>query len=129
MGCISDYRKFTFFLCEQLSENDLKSMKYLSRDLLTTRDIEGVERPEDLFVFLEQRKLLGDDNFGLLEELFKQIKRQDLIRKLNGFEREQLAKRPRNYDIATEDSRALNNATQRERDCPTDGMAVSREGE
>lgn len=131
MGCISDYRKFTFSLCEQLSQNDLDSMKFLLRDLLTTREIEGVGKPEHLFVLLEQRKELGDDNFRLLEELFTQIKRQDLVRKLNGFEREQLAKRPANYDIATEDSRALNNTTQTVRDCSTDEVEkeVSREGE
>ena len=94
-------------------------MKYLLRDLLTTREIEGLGKPEDLFVLLEQRNELGNDNFRLLEELLTQIKRQDLVRKLNGFERKQLAKRPGNYDITTEDSRALINTAQRERDCPT----------
>ena len=132
MGCISDYRKFTFFLCEQLSQNNLDSMKFLLRDLLSTRDIESVGKPEDLFVLLEQRNELGNDNFRLLEDLLTQIKRQDLVRKLNGFEREQLPKCLGNYDTATEDSRALNNTAQRERDCPTGGMGkeeVIRAGE
>ena len=91
-------------------------MKFLLRDLLTTREIEGLGKPEDLFVLLEQRNELGNDNFRLLEELLTQIKRQDLLRKLNGFEREQLAKRLGNCDTATDDSRGLNN------DCPTGGM-------
>lgn len=131
MGCISDYRKFTFFLCEQLSQNNLDSMKFLLRDLLTTREIEGIGKPEDLFVLLEQRNELGDGNFRLLEDLLTQIKRQDLVRKLNRFETEQLAKRLGNYDTVTEDSRALNNTTQRERNCSTDGMEkeVTRECE
>lgn len=122
MGCISDYRKFTFSLCEQLSQNNLDSMKFLLRDLLSEREIGRIGKPEDLFVSLEQRNELGDDNFRLLEDLLTQIKRQDLVRKLNRFEREQLAKGLGNYDTATEDSRSLNNTTQREHGCPTDGM-------
>lgn len=132
MGCISDYRKFTFFLCEQLSQNNLDSMKFLLRDLLTEREIDDIGKPEDLFVSLEQRNELGDDNFRLLEDLLTQIKRQDLVRKLNRFEREQFAKGLGNYDTATEDSWALNNTTQREHGCPTDGMEkeeITRAGE
>ena len=34
---------------------------FVARQLLTTREIEGLEKPEDLFVLLEQRNELGND--------------------------------------------------------------------
>ena len=108
MGCIPDYIKFTNFLCQQLSQNNLDSMKFLLKDLLSTRDIEGVGKPEDLFVLLEKRNELGDGNFRLPKDVLTQMKRQDLLRTLNP------AKGLGNYDTETEDSGA-----QRERDCFT----------
>lgn len=123
MGCISEYRKFTYFLCEHLTKKDLDSMKFLLRDLLTTREIEDVAKPGDLFVLLEQRNELGSDNFRLLQDLLKMINRHDLARKLNEFERKQLAKRFGNYETATEDSRTLN-TPQFAKDCATDNQAV-----
>ncbi|KAJ7327403.1 peptidase C14A [Desmophyllum pertusum] len=62
-------------------------MKYLCRDLLTMRELEGVNNATDLFVVLEQRKELGSGNFHLLEDLLTQIGRGDLVRKLKDFER------------------------------------------
>jgi len=59
--------------------------------LLTTREIEGANSPTDLFVFLEQRNMLGSDNsMHLLKDLLTQMKRKDLVRKLQDFERKQL---------------------------------------
>lgn len=96
-------------------------MKFLLRDLLTTREIEDVAKPGDLFVLLEQRNELGSDNFRLLQDLLKMINRHDLARKLNEFERKQLAKRFGNYETATEDSRTLN-TPQFAKDCATDNV-------
>ena len=90
---ISEYRKLVFSLCQELSAENLNSLivKYLLRDLLTTREIEGANSPTDLFVFLEQRNMLGSDNsMHLLKDLLTQMKRKDLVRKLQDFERKQL---------------------------------------
>lgn len=84
---IPQFRKFIFSLCEELSSKNLDSMKYLCRDLLTMRELEGVNNATDLFVVLEQRKELGSGNFHLLEDLLTQIGRGDLVRKLKDFER------------------------------------------
>lgn len=121
MGCISEYRKFTFFLCEQLTKKDLDNMKFLLQDLLTTREIEDVGKPGDLFVSLEQRNQLGSDNLLLLQDLLTEINRHDLVRRLNEFERKQPAKRFGDYKTATEDSRALN-TPEFAKDCTTDGV-------
>lgn len=73
---ISEYRKFIFALCEEVSISNLRSMKFLCRDLLTTRELEAIGNSVTEFViFLEQRKELGSDNFHLLEDLLKQIGR------------------------------------------------------
>lgn len=87
---ISEYRKFIFSLCEDLSSTNLDLMKFLCQDLLTTRELEGIGNSATEFVLvLEQRKELGSENFHLLEDLLKQIKRQDLVRKLKDFKRKQ----------------------------------------
>ena len=88
---ISKYRKFIFSLGQELSTENLSSLKYLLRDLLTTSQTEGINSPTDLFVLLEQRNELGSGNCHLLKDLLRQIKRQDLVRKLEDFERNQIA--------------------------------------
>ena len=92
---ISPFRQLIFSLCQELSVDDLNSMKYLLRDVLTTREIEGVSRPSDLFVFLEQRGELGSENCGLLKDIFVTIQRRDLLRKLEEFDNKQLVENER----------------------------------
>ena len=87
---IPDYRKFIFSLCEDLSIANLHSMKFLCRDLLTARELESIgDSATEFILVLEQRKELGGENFNLLENLLKQIKREDLVRKLKDFKRKQ----------------------------------------
>ena len=74
---------------------NLHSLKYLLRDLLTTKEIEDFDSPTDLFVFLEQRDELGSENFHLLKDLLAQINRQDLVRKREDVEKKKLAERDR----------------------------------
>lgn len=90
---ISSYRKFIFSLSEALSKRDLTSLKHLLCDVLTVREIENINDPMDLFCTLERRCILGNDNFGLLKDLFKQIHRQDLVNKINDFQGEKTTER------------------------------------
>ena len=108
---ISDYRKFIFSLCEEISTNNLDSMKFLCRDVLTTRELEAIENSATDFVaFLEQREELGSDNFDLLKDLLTQIKREDLVQKLKDFEMKQHRGTVRdNDDIPKNGSLVLNN--------------------
>ena len=119
---ISEYRKFFFSLCKELSTENLDSLKYLLRDLLTTREIEGISNATDLFVFLEQRNELGSDNCYLLEDLLTQIERQDLVKELKNFQRNQLAKRGLVANHKTQRSEfCVVNKEDRVQDCVTDG--------
>lgn len=87
---ISEYRKFIFSVSEDLSITNLHSMKFLCRDLLTAREIESIgDSATEFILVLEQRKELGSQNLNLLEDLLKQIKREDLARKLKEFKRKQ----------------------------------------
>ena len=87
---LSEYRKFIFSLCEELSATNLDSMKFLCRDILTTRELERIgNNAMDLVVLLEQRNELTSDNFHLLQDLLKQIRREDLVRKLKEFKKRQ----------------------------------------
>ena len=84
---ISKYRKFTFSLSEALTKRDLASLTYLLGDTLTVREIENINDPKDLFGNLE-RCMLGPDNFHILEDLFAEIHRQDLVKKSKRFSKE-----------------------------------------
>ena len=87
---ISEYRKFVFSLSEDLSITNLHSMKFLCRDLLTARELESIgDSATELILVLEQRNELGSQNLNLLQDLLKQIKREDLVRKLKDFKRKQ----------------------------------------
>lgn len=98
---LSNYRKVIFSLGQEISMENLHSLKYLLQDLLTTKEIEDFDTPTDLFVFLEQRNELGSENFHLLKDLLAQINRQDLVRKLEDFEKKKLAERDRVVNAET----------------------------
>ncbi|NXP15764.1 FADD protein, partial [Thinocorus orbignyianus] len=71
-----------------LSESDLAALKFLCRGEISKKKLESVQSGRDLFsIFLEQQ-LIASDNLSFLEELFKNIKRQDLVSKLKKFEEE-----------------------------------------
>lgn len=124
---ISKYRKFIFSMGQELSTENLSSLKYLLRDLLTTNQTEGINSPTDLFVLLEQRNELGSDNCHLLKDLLRQIKRQDLVKKLEDFKRNQLAEhnRAENDETVPRDGsvRAVN--TEDVQDCVDEGEQAS----
>lgn len=105
---ISEYRKFIFSLCRELSSTNLDSMKFLCRDILTTQQLEGIgESATNLVVLLEQRKELESDNFDLLKVLLTQIKREDLVQKLKDFETEQHRRTVRVDDNEPKNCRSL----------------------
>ncbi|XP_068747659.1 induced myeloid leukemia cell differentiation protein Mcl-1 homolog [Montipora capricornis] len=124
---ISGFRKFIFSLSQELSADNLTSMKYLLRDSLTTREIEGINCATDLLVLLEQRNELGRNNCSLFKDLLSEIQRLDLVRKLEDFDRKQLTVNDRiEYDgIENLGYRSVNNADQNGN--VTDGEHVSEE--
>lgn len=124
---VSEYRKFILSLSQELSTENLHSLKYLLRDLLTMREIESAVSAIDLFVFLEQRNELGSENCHLLQDLLTQIRREDLVGKLKEFEMKQLAEKAEQDSVANYQTRngfrAVNMADMQ--DCVTDSQRVS----
>ncbi|CAH3191871.1 unnamed protein product [Porites evermanni] len=115
MSCIPEFRKVLFSLCQELTTENLRSLKYLLRDLLTTRELEDIRDPMDLMLYLEQRNELCSNNCQLLEDLLTQIKRKDLVQKIQAFQGGLL-----NNHKTTLSEVSLQNKT-RTWDCVTDG--------
>lgn len=124
---VSEYRKFILSLCQEVSTENLDSLKYLLRDLLTMRELESAVSAIDLFVFLEQRNELGSENCHLLQDLLTQIRREDLVGKLKEFEMKQLAEKAEQDSVADYQTRngfrAVN--VKDMQDCVTDSQRVS----
>ncbi|KAJ8389788.1 hypothetical protein AAFF_G00114940 [Aldrovandia affinis] len=66
-----------------LDSQDVANLKFLCRDLVPRKQLEGVEAARDLFLRLKEQGLLGEDGL-LLEELLRTIRRLDLLRTLEG---------------------------------------------
>lgn len=73
-------------ISDQLSSNQLDSLKFLCKDIIGKKDLEKTTSGRDLFRLLTERKKLGADNTEFLSELLKEIHRLDLSDKLNSFE-------------------------------------------
>ena len=80
----------------------------------------------DLMLYLEQRNELCSNNCQLLEDLLTQIKRKDLVKKIQAFQGRKLAECGfLNNNKITLSEVSLQNKT-RAQDCVTDGLeAVS----
>lgn len=122
MSCIPEFRKVLFSLCQELTTENLTSLKYLLRDLLTAKELEDIRDPMDLMLYLEQRNELCSNNCQLLEDLLTQIKRKDLVKKIQAFQGRKLAECGfLNNNKITLSEVSLQNKT-RAQDCVTDGL-------
>lgn len=91
------------------------------RDLLTAKELEDIRDPMDLMLDLEQRNELCSNNCQLLEDLLTQIKRKDLVKKIQAFQGRKLAECGLlNNNKITLSEVSLQNKT-RAQDCVTDG--------
>ncbi|NXV11957.1 FADD protein, partial [Cepphus grylle] len=71
-----------------LSDAELDSLKFLCRKEISKRRLESVRSGRDLFGILLEQQLIASDKVSFLEELFKNIKREDLVSQLKQFEEE-----------------------------------------
>ncbi|XP_035748519.1 FAS-associated death domain protein isoform X2 [Egretta garzetta] len=82
------------FLSSSLSEGELSSMKFLCRPHIGKRKLESVQSGMDLFsILLEQQQITRND-LSFLEDLLKNIKREDLVLRLKQFEEEREVSAP-----------------------------------
>lgn len=73
-------------ISDQLSEDQLEKLKYLCQDEIGKRRMEKIDSGTKLFVVLKERGKLGEDNTEFLGQLLSEIRRDDLLEKLNAFE-------------------------------------------
>lgn len=80
--------KFKALLLEisnQLSEDQLDKLKFLCQDEIGKRFMEKIDTGTKLFVMLTERGKLGANDTDLLGHLLSEIRRDDLLQKLNAF--------------------------------------------
>ncbi|NWR54450.1 FADD protein, partial [Bucorvus abyssinicus] len=71
-----------------LSDTELSSLKFLCQDKIRKRRLESVQSGRELFTILLEQQDITRDDVAFLEELFKNIKREDLVSKLKQFAEE-----------------------------------------
>ena len=84
---VSEYRKMLFHLSEQITSEELKSLKYLCTEFIVKRKLERITRAIDLFAELECQENLSDTNFTLLRDLLELLQRRDLLSLVDKFSR------------------------------------------
>lgn len=72
-------------ISNQLSKDQLDKLKYLCQDEIGKRQTEKIDNGISLFTTLTERGKLGADNTELLGQLLSEIRREDLLQKLNAF--------------------------------------------
>ncbi|NWX58493.1 FADD protein, partial [Promerops cafer] len=72
-----------------LSDAELSSMKFLSRDKIKKRKLEMVQSGRELFSILIEQQEIAADKLGFLRELLQRIDRGDLLSQVVQFEEEE----------------------------------------
>ncbi|NXL88156.1 FADD protein, partial [Alectura lathami] len=90
------------FLSSRLSDGEVKELKFLCQDKIPKRKLESVQSGRELFNFLLEQQLIARHDLDLLKKLFKEIKREDLISRLEQFIEEGEANDPDDQPDANE---------------------------
>ncbi|NXF94756.1 FADD protein, partial [Eubucco bourcierii] len=77
-----------------LTKEELSAMKFLCRNKIRKRKLESVESGRELFTILLEQHDITRENVSFLEELLRDIKREDLLSKLKQFVDEGEVKAP-----------------------------------
>ncbi|NXE20563.1 FADD protein, partial [Ardeotis kori] len=83
-----------YSLSSSLSEGELSCLKFLCQGKIRKRKLESVQRGVELFSILLEQQEIERDNVSFLEELLKNISRQDLVSQLRRFVEEEAVKAP-----------------------------------
>lgn len=73
-------------ISEELDSNEIDALKFLCKDHIQRKKMEGVHDGRDLFLRLEEQGLLED--VSIVEELLYTIKRYDLLKVLGTSQKE-----------------------------------------
>ncbi|NXL07007.1 FADD protein, partial [Mesembrinibis cayennensis] len=77
-----------------LSDRELSSLKFLCREQIGKRKLESVQSGGELFNILLEQQLIARGKVSFLEDLLKNIKREDLVSQLKQFVEEGEANAP-----------------------------------
>lgn len=77
-----------------LSASELHDLKFLCQDKIGKRKLESVQSGRELFNFLMEQQLISSHKVDLLKTMFKSIKREDLVLRLEHFIEEGEASAP-----------------------------------
>uniref|UniRef100_A0A8C6TJM7 Caspase-8 n=1 Tax=Neogobius melanostomus TaxID=47308 RepID=A0A8C6TJM7_9GOBI len=86
---ISPYRKLLYNLYEDITDEDLRSMKFLLNQKLPRRKLDENVKTLELFLEMEQMDLLGKTNVDLLQSIFESVC-PVLNEKINCFKQKQV---------------------------------------
>ncbi|MBN3284756.1 FADD protein, partial [Polyodon spathula] len=82
--------EFLGLLCQisgSLDSENLKNLKFLCGDDIRKKELENISNGTDLFKNLMEKGKISADNAGFLRLLLTNIKRKDLLEKLDNFEK------------------------------------------
>ncbi|XP_061183809.1 caspase-8-like [Saccostrea echinata] len=79
-----DFRATLLDIDAHLDSNDLELLKFLCKDIVPFSVLDKCRRSLDVFVNLEQKGKLKEEDSIFLQECFHYMQRKDLIRKLGG---------------------------------------------
>ena len=79
---LSPFRTLLQRLSLEIEEDQFRSMKFMLQDCIPLGILETFHKPRDLFSFMLQKCLLGEDNLDLLRELLIQAQRSDLAERV-----------------------------------------------
>lgn len=82
---LSPFRTLLQRLSLEIEQDQFKSMKFMLEDYIPLGILETLHKPRDLFSFMLQKCLLGEDNLDLLRELLIQAQRSDLAERVKVF--------------------------------------------
>ncbi|KAK3589763.1 hypothetical protein CHS0354_021092 [Potamilus streckersoni] len=80
------FRKLLFELAEDLSDDEVKRIKFvLKNEYLKRGNLQTLETAQELFIFLEKEGKLSVENVQVLYDIFKTIKREELVRQVDQY--------------------------------------------
>ncbi|XP_044888406.1 caspase-8-like isoform X2 [Mauremys mutica] len=74
-----DFHKLLYTISEALATEDLVALKFLSLEHIPLRKQEVIRDPEALFLALEEKGMMEEDDLSFLKELLFRINRIDLL--------------------------------------------------
>lgn len=91
---LSEYSKMLFSVADQITENDLSSVKMflIVDDLICQREQDKIKNGIDLITYLHLRKKITKENLQFLKDVLEEIHRCDLVSMIRTYE--QARRRP-----------------------------------